>query len=203
MSTYRLKNLLSPRSVALVGASPRHGSVGRAILGNIRKAQFKGEFGLVNPRYAEIDGVATVGSIAGTGVCARTGCHHRTGTLDRRTHRRGRPPRRGGCGHRQRRARPRSGFAGGCGGAGRTKIRHAADRPELPRHHDARRQPQRELLRAYAGGGKSGADLAVRRHRRGHGGLGGAARGRLFRNRFDRRPARCRYRRSARLLRAG
>ena len=63
MSTYRLKNLLSPRSVALVGASPRHGSVGRAILNNIRKAQFKGEFGLVNPRYPEIDGVATVGSI--------------------------------------------------------------------------------------------------------------------------------------------
>lgn len=64
MSTYRLKNLLSPHSVALVGASPRQGSVGRAILNNIRKAQFKGEFGLVNPRYPEIDGVATAGSIA-------------------------------------------------------------------------------------------------------------------------------------------
>jgi acetyltransferase len=64
MSTYRLKNLLAPHSVALVGASPRQGSVGRAILNNIRKAQFKGEFGLVNPRYHEIDGVATVGSIA-------------------------------------------------------------------------------------------------------------------------------------------
>jgi acetyltransferase len=63
MSTYRLKNLLSPRSIALVGASPRHGSVGRAILGNIRKAHFKGEFGLVNPRYAEIDGVTTVDSL--------------------------------------------------------------------------------------------------------------------------------------------
>jgi acetyltransferase len=60
MSTYRLKNLLSPRSVALVGASSRQGSVGRAILGNIRKAGFLGEFGLVNPRYAEIDGFATV-----------------------------------------------------------------------------------------------------------------------------------------------
>src|SRR4051794_37392509 len=64
MSTYRLKTLLAPHSVALVGASPRHGSVGRAILNNIRKAQFKGEFGLVNPRYHEIDGVATVGSIS-------------------------------------------------------------------------------------------------------------------------------------------
>jgi acetyltransferase len=63
MSTYRLKNLLSPRSLALVGASPRQGSVGRAILQNIRKANFKGEFGLANPRYADIDGVATVGHL--------------------------------------------------------------------------------------------------------------------------------------------
>src|ERR1700733_13891322 len=64
MSTYRLKNLLSPRSVALVGASPRQGSVGRAILGNIRNAKFKGEFGLVNSHHAEIDGVATVDSLS-------------------------------------------------------------------------------------------------------------------------------------------
>src|SRR5436190_373701 len=63
MSTYHLENLLSPRSVALVGASPRQGSVGRAILRNIREAKFKGEFGLVNPRYAEIDGVAAIGSL--------------------------------------------------------------------------------------------------------------------------------------------
>jgi acetyltransferase len=63
MSTYRLKNLLSPRSVALVGASPRQGSVGRAILANIHKAKFRGDFGIVNTHYAEIDGVATVGSL--------------------------------------------------------------------------------------------------------------------------------------------
>ena len=60
MSTYRLKNLLLPNSVALVGASSRHGSVGRAILANIRKANFAGEFGVVNPRHAEIDGFAAV-----------------------------------------------------------------------------------------------------------------------------------------------
>ena len=60
MSTYRLKNLLLPRSIALVGASSRPGSVGRAILGNIRKANFEGQFGVVNPRHAEIDGFATV-----------------------------------------------------------------------------------------------------------------------------------------------
>jgi acetyltransferase len=63
MSTYRLKNLLSPHSIALIGASPRQGSVGRAIFGNIGKAKFKGEFGLVNPRYAEIDGVEAVDSL--------------------------------------------------------------------------------------------------------------------------------------------
>ncbi len=63
MSTYRLKNLLSPRSLALIGASPRPGSVGRAILENIRKAKFAGEFGLVNSRYGEIDGVATVSDL--------------------------------------------------------------------------------------------------------------------------------------------
>jgi len=64
MSIYRLENLLSPHSVALVGASPRRqGSVGRAILENILKARFKGEFGLVNTHYPEISGVAAVRSL--------------------------------------------------------------------------------------------------------------------------------------------
>src|ERR1700688_1275774 len=63
MSTYRLKNLLSPRSVALVGASPRKNSVGRAILQNIQNENFKGQFGLVNTHYAEIEGVAAVDSL--------------------------------------------------------------------------------------------------------------------------------------------
>jgi acetyltransferase len=63
MSTYRLKNLLAPRSLALVGASPRQGSVGRAVLRNIRQAGFKGDFGLVNTHYPEVDGVATVATL--------------------------------------------------------------------------------------------------------------------------------------------
>jgi acetyltransferase len=63
MSTYRLKNLLSPRSVALIGASPRRGSVGRAVLENIGKAGFHGEFGLVNSHYPVIGGVAAVDSL--------------------------------------------------------------------------------------------------------------------------------------------
>jgi acetyltransferase len=57
MSTYRLSNVLAPRSVALVGASPRQGSLGSAILGNIRSGGFTGEIGIVNPRYGEIAGM--------------------------------------------------------------------------------------------------------------------------------------------------
>ncbi len=64
MSTYRLDTLFSPRSLALVGASPRQGSLGRIILTNLRQAGFEGPIALVNPRHAEIDGVATVASIA-------------------------------------------------------------------------------------------------------------------------------------------
>jgi hypothetical protein len=63
MSTYRLKNLLSPRLVALVGVSPRQASVGLAILRNIQKTNFRGEFGLVNAHYQEIDGVGSVGRL--------------------------------------------------------------------------------------------------------------------------------------------
>ncbi|MGJ4945854.1 GNAT family N-acetyltransferase [Bradyrhizobium sp. HKCCYLS1011] len=63
MSTYRLKNLLSPRSIALVGGSPRQNSVGRAILENVRKSGFTGDFGLVNSRYGEISGVSAVRSL--------------------------------------------------------------------------------------------------------------------------------------------
>ena len=42
MSTYRLDKLFAPRSVALVGASPRATSVGRAVLRNLRGAGFEG-----------------------------------------------------------------------------------------------------------------------------------------------------------------
>jgi acetyltransferase len=64
MSIYRLSNLLSPRSAALVGASPRPESVGLAVLKNIRAAGFEGAFGIVNPNHAEVGGMATVNSIA-------------------------------------------------------------------------------------------------------------------------------------------
>src|SRR6516164_4515864 len=63
MSTYRLDQLFSPRSVAVVGASPRSTSAGHAVLKNLRAAGFQGKLHLVNPHYAEIDGVRSVNSI--------------------------------------------------------------------------------------------------------------------------------------------
>ena len=48
----------------MVGASARRGSVGQAILKNIRASQFKGPFGVVNSRYPEIDGMPTVNRLA-------------------------------------------------------------------------------------------------------------------------------------------
>jgi acetyltransferase len=61
MSTYRLDRLFSPRSVAVVGASPRPTSPGGAVLRNLR-AGFPGAIHLVNPHYAAIEGVAAVKS---------------------------------------------------------------------------------------------------------------------------------------------
>src|SRR5271169_1795416 len=62
MSTYRLDKLFAPRSVAVVGASPRKTSSGRAVLENLRSAGFPGAIHLVNPRYDEIESVRAVRS---------------------------------------------------------------------------------------------------------------------------------------------
>jgi acetyltransferase len=62
MSSFHLDKLFSPRSVALVGASPRPTSPGRAVLRNLRAADFKGAIHLINPHYDEIEGVRSVRS---------------------------------------------------------------------------------------------------------------------------------------------
>ncbi|MBX9846959.1 MAG: bifunctional acetate--CoA ligase family protein/GNAT family N-acetyltransferase [Xanthobacteraceae bacterium] len=64
MTTYRLDRLFAPRSVAVVGASPRELSVGRKVLQNLKAAGFAGPLRLVNPKYPEIEGVAATRQIA-------------------------------------------------------------------------------------------------------------------------------------------
>ena len=64
MTTYRLDRLFAPRSVAVVGASPRELSVGRKVLLNLKAAGFAGPIRLINPKYPEIEGVAATRQIA-------------------------------------------------------------------------------------------------------------------------------------------
>jgi len=51
-----LHPLLSPASVALVGASERPGSLGQVVLANLRKGGFRGPIHLVNPRHKTMGG---------------------------------------------------------------------------------------------------------------------------------------------------
>ncbi|MBL0404870.1 bifunctional acetate--CoA ligase family protein/GNAT family N-acetyltransferase [Microvirga aerilata] len=55
MSTYRLDKFFSPRSVAVIGASPRPGSLGLIFLQNLAKGGFKGAVYPVNPHHREIE----------------------------------------------------------------------------------------------------------------------------------------------------
>ncbi|MFQ5538634.1 MAG: GNAT family N-acetyltransferase [Gemmatimonadota bacterium] len=67
MSIRNLKSFFRPRSVALVGASSRPGSVGRVIAHNLKDAGFAGRLSFVNPRGGVIEGIAAVTSLGELG----------------------------------------------------------------------------------------------------------------------------------------
>ena len=56
MSVRNLDRLFNPESVALIGASPRPGSVGAVIARNLSRAEFVGNVMFVNPNHPQIDG---------------------------------------------------------------------------------------------------------------------------------------------------
>lgn len=64
MSTYALDAVFRPKSVAVIGASPRENSVGRAVVQNLREAGFAGPVGLVNPKHRRIEGMPAVARLA-------------------------------------------------------------------------------------------------------------------------------------------
>ena len=64
MSIYRLDKAFAPRSVVVVGASPREKSPGHAVLKNLRGGGFAGDIELVNPHYDAIEGIRAVKSYA-------------------------------------------------------------------------------------------------------------------------------------------
>src|SRR5204863_3025459 len=57
-----LRHIFAPTSVAVIGASRRRGTVGRAILDNIRTAGYRGRLSVVNPRAAQVAGEPTLAS---------------------------------------------------------------------------------------------------------------------------------------------
>ncbi|WP_457393382.1 acetate--CoA ligase family protein [Roseateles sp. P5_E1] len=64
MSIRHLDQLLSPRSVVVVGASNRPGSVGATVWRNLRAGTFAGAVFGVNPKHAELDGVVLATRVA-------------------------------------------------------------------------------------------------------------------------------------------
>jgi succinyl-CoA synthetase alpha subunit len=57
-----LRHIFAPESVAVIGASRRRGTVGRAILDNIRAAGYRGRLSVVNPRAAQVAGEPSLAS---------------------------------------------------------------------------------------------------------------------------------------------
>lgn len=62
MTIRNLEYMVRPRSVAVVGASAREGSVGRVVLNNIVEAGFEGDIWPVNPKYGEVAGLTCYSS---------------------------------------------------------------------------------------------------------------------------------------------
>src|SRR5271169_3256928 len=64
MSVRNLDKLFKPGAVALIGATPRHGSLGAVLSRNLRRGDFGGPLMLVNPHHRSIGGVPVHRDIA-------------------------------------------------------------------------------------------------------------------------------------------
>lgn len=67
LATFDLSPLLEAKSVAIIGASQRPGSVGNQSMRQLRKGGFQGRILPVNPRYDEVEGIECVDSLAAAG----------------------------------------------------------------------------------------------------------------------------------------
>lgn len=67
MSVHYLEHLLAPRSIAVIGASERVGSLGRIAFDNLRSGGYTGELLAVNPRYQSLAGIPCLPSISAIG----------------------------------------------------------------------------------------------------------------------------------------
>ena len=64
MTIRNLDRMFRPSSIAVIGASPRDGSLGRTVLRNLIDGGFSGRIYPVNPKYAEIEGLPGTPDVA-------------------------------------------------------------------------------------------------------------------------------------------
>ena len=86
-SVHYLRPAMVPRSIAVVGASPRQQSLGRFVWTNVMAAGFKGDIYAVNPRHRTIDGRPCLPSLAALPgkvdlAIVVTGAQHVPGIVD-------------------------------------------------------------------------------------------------------------------------
>ena len=62
--SHRLDPLLSPQSIAIVGATPRENAVGNEVLKNLLAGEYAGDLYAVNPGYQEINNIACYPSLS-------------------------------------------------------------------------------------------------------------------------------------------
>ena len=199
MTIRNLEYAFRARSVAIIGASPREGSVGLFVTQNVREAGFKGPIWPVNPKH---------------------GSHLRAALLPRRRL----PARRAGsCHHRDTAPRPFPGLIAELGERGTRAASRAHRGPDRARAACARRCSTPPSRTCCASSGRtasacsfpaSASTPASRTSppqpgklaflsqsgalRLGRARLGGRSRDRLLQRRLARRHGRCRRRRHAR-----
>ena len=64
MSVRNLDRLHNPQAVALIGATPRPGSLGAVLTGNLRQGGFTGKLLLVNPHHQSISDIPVCPDVA-------------------------------------------------------------------------------------------------------------------------------------------
>ena len=155
-----LRHVLAAESVAVVGASRRPESVGRAILRNILSGGYGGRVYVVHPHASELDGIRCLRSAAALPepVDLVVVSVPAPAVLDVAEE----------CGRRG--AGALVVITSGLDPAGRAALlallpppRHAAGRPGRPRRCGAWHRPERDLRREASRGGPGGPGGAVRR----------------------------------------
>ena len=198
-----LELFFRPRSVAVIGASARRGTIGGELFRNVIAGDFDGTAYPVNPQARRSEGCQAYHFGRGDPRAGRARRDLRPGRAGDRCRALGtargdpgavrRLGRVCGDGHRRRRA------PGGAARA-RPRPRRAPDRPELPRHRVDREAPQRDVRPSRVPGRTCRLLVAERCARPRTARAGGAARSRPVRIRVDRQQGRCLVERPAGVL---